>query len=224
MFEGARRIALAIGVLWTVGCLAYAVVTEPYVSLTFAVQTYGAKPVPAEGCETRDASKYTTVEAPKGKQVSVTLCFIADRADNGSYLIPYRTVASASNPEAARIYAAREEALRRGAHADAAKLTEFLLKLPVNPSEPQTVWMAGEFDSKVRSYMDEVAAAFRLQSSDLERLEKAKWQKLWEQWKLALQVLFGGLFVGWVLVAVVGWVVRGFLGIPRGRDSRVEAA
>ena len=25
---------------------------------------------------------------------------------------------------------------------------------------------------------------------------------------------------GWVLMAATGWIVRGFMGIPRGRDSR----
>lgn len=220
VFEGARRIALAFGVLWVGGCVIYAVFSEPYVSLTYAVPSYGATPVPAEGCGPRDASKYTTAEAPDGRAVGVTLCFVADRSDNGIPLIPYRQVVSDANPEAARLYAARGEALRRGAHIDAAGLTERLLAMPVNQSEPRTVWMAGELDGEVRAYIDEVAAAFRSPPSGLERMEKVKRQKLWEQWKQTLQVLSGGLFVGWLLVAVVGWVVRGFLGIPHGRDER----
>lgn len=221
VFEGARRIALAMGGIWTLGCLAYAVFSEPYVSMTYAVRTYAATPVPADECEySRDASKYTTVTTPTGERVSVTLCFIASRADNGSYLIPYREVVSSSNPEAARVYAARQEALRRGAHADAEKLTEYLLKMPVNLTEPKTYWMAGSYDNDVRSYMDEMAAAFRFNTNDLERLQQVKRQKLWEQWKQALQVLFGGLAVGWVLTAGVGWIARGFMGIPRGHDRR----
>lgn len=62
VFEGARRIALAVGVLWALGCLAYAVFSEPYVSLTYAVQSYGAQPIPADSCDHRNASKDTTVE------------------------------------------------------------------------------------------------------------------------------------------------------------------
>lgn len=220
VFEGARRIALTVGGLWVTGCLAYAAFSEPHVSLTYAVSDYGAAPVPAESCQSRDGSKYTTVDAPDGERVRVNLCFIASRADNGSYLIPYREVVSASNPEAARVYAARKEALRQGAHADAARLTEFLLKMPVDQSQPRTVWMASEYDNEVRAYMDDVAASLRLGPGDLERLQQVKRQKLWEQWKQALQVLFGGLAVGWVLTAGIGWIARGFMGIPRGHDRR----
>ena len=220
MFEGARRIALAIGVLWALGMLAYAMLSEPYVSVTYAVPSYGATPVPDDGCRPPNASKYTTIQAPGGGSASVVLCFIADRSDDGRYLIPYREVVSASNPEAARIYAARKEALRVGANSEAARLMEFLFKMPVNPSDPRTVWMAGEFDDAVRTYMDGVAAAFRLPPSGLESLEKVKRQKLWEQWEEALLILFGGLAVGWVLTAGLGWVVRGFLGIARGKDQR----
>lgn len=152
--------------------------------------------------------------------MSVTLCFIADRAENGSYLIPYREVVSASNPEAARLYAARKEAIRQGSHADAAKLTDFLLKMPVNPSEPRTVWMAGEYDNEVRSYVDEVAASFKLRPRDMDRLQEVKRQKRWEQWRQALQVLFGGLAIGWAITAGIGWIARGFMGVPRGADRR----
>lgn len=220
VFEGARRIALAIGVMWALGCLAYAVFSEPYISLTYAVQRYGAAPVAADECELRNATKHITLDAPTGEQVPVKLCFIADRADNGNYLIPYREVVSASNPEAARVYAARKEALRRGAQADAARLTEVLLKMPVDRSEPRTVWMADEYNNDVRAYMDDVAAGFRLRPSDVERLQQVKRQKRWEQWKQALQVLFGGVLVGWVLTAGIGWIARGFMGIPRGQDRR----
>jgi len=38
--------------------------------------------------------------------------------------------------------------------------------------------------------------------------------------KTVLAVLFGGLAFGWVFMAVTGWVVRGFLGVPRGADER----
>jgi hypothetical protein len=220
VFEGARRIAFAVGVLWAGACVAYAVFSEPHLSLAYSVRTYGAAPVPADKCESRDASKYTTVDTPAGERVSINLCFIADRADNGSYLIPYREVVSPVNPRAAEVYAARREALRQGEQADAVKLTEYLLSLPVDPSEPRTVWMAGEYDNDVRAYMDRVAAGFSLGPSDLARLQQVKRQKMWEQWKQALAMLVGGLIVGWVLIAGVGWIARGFMGIPRGQDKR----
>lgn len=223
MFAGARRIALAFAGLWVLGCLAYAIFSEPYASLTYSVQTYGATPTPAESCNSRDAPKFVTVDAPNDARVDITLCFVSSPADDGSRLIPFRQVVSSSNPEAARVYEARKEALRRGAHDDAARLKEYLLSMPITPSEPQTVWMASEYDKDVRVYMDGVAGAFRLQQSDLERLRQVKRQKLQDQWKQALQIIFGGLAVGWVLTAGIGWIARGFLGIPTGKDNRPES-
>ncbi len=222
IFAGSRRIALLLGAAWTLGCIAYAAFSEPYVSLTYAVTEFGASPVPAESCKTRDAQKFTTYTAPWGEEVSINLCFIAGESEDGSYLIPYRRVVSADNPDAKRIYAAREEAIRQGATADAAKLTEFLLKMPVDASGRFTVWMGGEYDSDVRRYIDGVAAAFRLDPSGMERFRVVSRQKLWEQWREALMILFGGLGIGWAMTACIGWVARGFLGIPRGRDERAQ--
>lgn len=220
IFEGARRVALALGGLWVLGCLVYAVFSKPYVSLTYAIPTYGATPTPVETCGVHDASKYTSASTSGGERVSITLCFVADRAENGSYLIPFRQIVSSSNPEAAKVYAARKEALRQGAHTEASQLATYLFNMPINPSEPVTLWMASEYDSDVRAYMDETAASFKLLPHDLARLQQLKGQKRREQWEQALQVLFGGLAVGWALTAGVGWIVRGFMGIPRGQDRR----
>ncbi len=48
VFEGARRIVLALGALWVIGCIAYAVFAEPYVSATFAIPGFGEPPLKAE--------------------------------------------------------------------------------------------------------------------------------------------------------------------------------
>ena len=38
--------------------------------------------------------------------------------------------------------------------------------------------------------------------------------------KLALIFLFAGLASLWALTWATGWIVRGFMGIPRGKDHR----
>jgi len=43
---------------------------------------------------------------------------------------------------------------------------------------------------------------------------------LQEHIESVLLVLGGGLAFGWVFMAVMGWVVRGFLGVPTGADER----
>jgi hypothetical protein len=222
IFSGSRRIALVLGAAWTIGCIAYGAFSEPHVYLTYAVSGFGASPKRAESCLSRDAQKFTTYTAPWGEEVNITLCFIAGEADDGSYLIPYRRVVSPENPEAKRIYAARDQALKQGASSDAAKLTDFLLKMPVDASGPATVWMGGEYDPDVRRYIDGVADSFRLDPDGFTRWKEVKAERAWEQWKQAFMVLFGGLAAGWALTACIGWVARGFLGIPKGRDMRTE--
>lgn len=175
-----------------------------------------------DDCQPRDARKYTSYTAPSGEDISLKFCFVLSEAADGRLLVPYRLVVSPENPVAKRVYAARAEALRQGASADAAKLTEFLLKMPVDASGPAVVWMAGEYDSDVRRYMDEVAEAFRLGPADFERLDRVKREKLWEQLRNVLAVLFGGLAVGWLFTASIGWIARGFMGISRGKDMRDE--
>ena len=41
-----------------------------------------------------------------------------------------------------------------------------------------------------------------------------------QHWKNVSATLFAGLAVGWALVAAIGWIVRGFMGIPRSKDAR----
>ena len=68
-----------------------------------------------------------------------------------------------------------------------------------------------------------VAERFTVGAKDMEGLEALRSRALFDQWKLALQVLAGGLVSGWVLMAATGWIVRGFVGIARGQDAHPDA-
>jgi hypothetical protein len=61
---------------------------------------------------------------------------------------------------------------------------------------------------------------FKISKQEEERLNK-KW---WESWRTTfgqgLAAMFGGLAALWVLSIAMGWIVRGFLGIPDGMDSK----
>ena len=88
VFEGARRIAMALGALWVVGCIAYAVFAEPYASATFAIPGPGEPPVQAERCADDDATAYTTAKTSKGHNIGISLCFTAHTAEDGRRLVP----------------------------------------------------------------------------------------------------------------------------------------
>lgn len=294
VFEGARRIALALGALWVVGCLAYAVLAEPYASATFAIPGPGEPPVKAERCADDDATAYTTTKTSKGHSVGISLCFTAHTAEDGRRLIPYtvapweaarRTLDEVSgrpseeqqltpdalypalreadakgDTDSARKLAALIQALRtadkhavwivtnegkrgsaefdatakayREARSDVARAMKAASDAKALPlwsqapevKRPARVWLMNEkYSSEVLKYTREAADRFAVGASDMEGLEKVRSQALFDQWKLALQVLFGGLAFGWALMAATGWIIRGFLGIPRGQDARPGA-
>jgi hypothetical protein len=61
---------------------------------------------------------------------------------------------------------------------------------------------------------------FKISKQEEERLNK-KW---WESWRSiygqGLAVMLGGLLALWIFSVSMGWIVRGFLGIPRGMDFK----
>jgi hypothetical protein len=67
-----------------------------------------------------------------------------------------------------------------------------------------------------------VHSAFKIRKEDEARLN-AKW---WETWRSAygqgLAAMLGGLIALWIFTLAMGWIVRGFLGIPRGMDSKMS--
>jgi hypothetical protein len=178
MFEGARRIALVLGVLWVGGCIAYGILAEPQADLDYSINRLGAVPVRVERCGADDGREYLSTDDGKGNSVSVTLCFKAFPSDKGERLIPYA------------------------------------------PAENGKWWMAGPYSSEVTRYMKERGESFALPPQGMEEARRLRWGKRLEQWKDAAVAAVSGLAVGWALVLVVGWVVRGFLGIARGQDAR----
>ena len=65
-----------------------------------------------------------------------------------------------------------------------------------------------------------INSAFKIRKEDEARLNE-KW---WESWRSTygqgLAIMIGGLVSLWFFSLAMGWIVRGFLGIPHGADSR----
>jgi hypothetical protein len=208
MFEGARRIALALAALWVVGCVAYAAVAEPYASATYAIPGPGEPPAKAERCAAGGSTEYTTVTTRKGHSVGISLCFPAWKADDGRHLIPYAV-------------APWDEHRRASAKAPAQAQAHAWEAAPTVEPAPANGWLMNEpYSREVSAYTRKTAEQFTVGATDMESLEELRSRALFAQWKSALQVLAGGLVFGWVLITATGWIVRGFLGVPRGKDAR----
>ena len=188
IFEGARRIALGCGAIWLIGCLAYAVFSEPYASVTYVVPEFGAAAVKGKNCGSNDALRHIEAETSKGLSVRVTLCFTASEASDGRMLVPYTL---STNNQAVQ-----------------------------HPSDKYTVLMNEPYSTSVRDYTELVGNRFKFSESDMKYAENELWDACLRLWMEALQFALGGVAVFWIIVAGVGWIVRGFMGIQRGKDVR----
>ena len=93
--------------------------------------------------------------------------------------------------------------------------------IPYKIDSKGMIWGAEEYSSEVFAYEKELERRFRLSPSDLAAIESERSAKYWQQWRETLLYLAIGLAAFWLLVAAVGWIVRGFVGIPFGKDSNL---
>ncbi len=74
--------------------------------------------------------------------------------------------------------------------------------------------------SEVSAYREQLEKRFVLPPEDNNWIEKEKARRYWENWKESLQILGIGLAIFAGTVWAIGWIVRGFMGIPRGMDRK----
>jgi hypothetical protein len=84
------------------------------------------------------------------------------------------------------------------------------------------IWGAGEYSSEVFAYERDLERRFKFSADDEKEYERQVTKARWENALSATKYLLIGLAIWAGLVSVVGWIVRGFLGIPNGKDRRPE--
>lgn len=92
--------------------------------------------------------------------------------------------------------------------------------VPYAPTEDGGVWMGTPYATEVTGYTARYAESFRLDAANLAAADEVMGAARTEQWVEAMQMLAGGLIGGWIFVYIIGWIVRGFLGIPGGQDHK----
>jgi hypothetical protein len=178
VFEGGRRVALMLEIVWVIGCMIVFWHDTPYIELTYETAGPSAPFVrTSKFTDSRDAQEYHgAYDLSDDKRVYVTLCFKAHPFSNGSMLVPYKL-------------------------------------------EGGQWWGDEPSSSEVTNYTKARSEQFTL-SEEARASALAEWrrQRLSRFW-----TYLGVAFAGWLAIAVVaailGWIVRGFLGIPRGKDT-----
>ncbi len=83
------------------------------------------------------------------------------------------------------------------------------------------VGVEASYSLEVARQMDELEERFRLPPEGAAEAQRLVQDRLLQERQYAAIAAVSGLVAGWILVAFVGWAVRGILGIPRGADSHL---
>jgi hypothetical protein len=92
--------------------------------------------------------------------------------------------------------------------------------VPYKVDEKNMLWGAATYSSEVSEYEETLEARFVLPPEDNDWIENEISTQYWKNWKEGLGYLGIGLAIFAGFVWAVGWIVRGFMGIPRGMDRR----
>jgi hypothetical protein len=92
--------------------------------------------------------------------------------------------------------------------------------VPYKIDEKNMTWGATSYSGEVSAYEKQLEKRFVLPPEDNNWIEKEKSRRYWENWKESLRNLGIGLAIFAGTVWSIGWIVRGFLGIPRGMDRK----
>lgn len=83
-----------------------------------------------------------------------------------------------------------------------------------------TMWGDESYSSNVTNYKEKTLAEFRLSTIEEDWVESQRWNVALGHWKQGMLIVFSGVAGIWVIAATFGWILRGFLGVPAGKDSR----
>lgn len=93
--------------------------------------------------------------------------------------------------------------------------------IPFELTDDGRKWIGNsKYSEKVMNYVRTVSRLFELTEEVAVQAKASKRKALFIQWRDAMAFLIGGLIFGWLSMTAIGWIVRGFLRIPKGKDSR----
>jgi len=92
--------------------------------------------------------------------------------------------------------------------------------IPYKVDEKNMIWGAASYSSEVSAYEKELEARFVLSAEDNDWVKEEESRRYWDNWKESVRNLAIGLATFAGFVWAVGWIVRGFLGIPHGMDKK----
>jgi hypothetical protein len=223
MFEGARRIAKLIAVFIVVGFGSAIVFDSPRSENVFFTITGPGEP-PVNGCGSYGGNmKSTYTETRRGKPVELSLCFkerefiVAQRKfvdpDDKAPFDPDAYLASGNkrkfvDPDG------DSDGPWKNYHAE-----RMLIPYRVDKATG-AVWGNTKSSPEVTQYMSNVLDTFQIPEAEEDRINNLWWSSKFELVGMYFLGMIASLAGWWAFTWTVGWIVRGFMGIPRGSDGR----
>jgi len=222
IFEGARRLTKLIAVIWVLGMSFYAFTEKGYVYAYFRVDLPDGVPIrmtEQEHCDKNDATEYLSSQyTSKGSDVSVTLCFKSDEWEDITPTKPAPVKKAVSFDE----WKAMGEP---SAQQPAQEVQQPTKKVPIVDELPPGFEFVDKLppgfvrESEFKK-QKKIAANFKFSKADEEWADGVAWSERLEKIKTSATVTIGGLAFLWIFSWCVGWIVRGFAGIPSGQDFK----
>jgi len=106
------------------------------------------------------------------------------------------------------------------------------IRLPVNPHAPKGVkppvlhsfLTTSPYSEEARVYMADRSRSFIPPVQEMNKARsdfwKIRWKRRWERAKEATPWVMGVIFGISLLTTILGWIIRGFAGIPNGQDFK----
>jgi hypothetical protein len=199
MFEGARRITKLIAVLWVVGMCIYIFTWNPHIHAYFHVDSSGSESIRVvkqkSDCAEHDAreDKYWQ-QTINGTDFTLTLCF--KRISASEFLADIAPVQSPVIEEVQN---------------NPKKST-----LVTNPA------ILAELNGETLSYRKKVTDNFKPSKADEDWIDSEVWPARWKNIKESSLWIIGGVAFLYIFSWCVGWIIRGFAGIPLGHDRKSD--
>lgn len=94
--------------------------------------------------------------------------------------------------------------------------------IPYKTDSDGMTWGARSYSTEISTYETQVEKRFTMTANDEDVYIKEAARQWRSQFAEAMGYLAAGLAIFGALVWTVGWIVRGFLGIPHGMDKRPD--
>jgi hypothetical protein len=94
--------------------------------------------------------------------------------------------------------------------------------IPYKVDDKGMIWGAESYSTEVSNYEDRLRIQFRIPAADTQSLESEYTNSRKKDIIEGITFYIIGLVIFYSFLRSIGWIIRGFLGIPRGMDKRPE--